>query len=107
MDNYSCVSLKSKIDELISLLSQKDQRKIIHFELIRNKLKDNILNIAKKANIIEPVELVDGFVKQTFPLELSSAVLLGGPVIPMVMLLGSNSGMIYYFALKALLEIAF
>lgn len=70
------------------------------------KYKEKIIEALKtKGNlgITEPVTLVDGFVNQPIQNELSGSFVLGGPAIPMVMLLGNNSGRIYHFALKAIL----
>lgn len=75
---------------------------VIKFE----EYKDRIIEALKnKGNIglTEPVTLIDGFVNQPIHNELSGSFVLGGPAIPMIMLLGSNSGRIYYFALKAIL----
>lgn len=52
----------------------------------------------------ESVSLVDGFVSGPFSTELSDSVILGGPTIPMVMLIGNDSGQLYFFALRALLK---
>jgi len=64
-----------------------------------------ITAISAKGNlgIAEPTTLVDGFVNQPIQSEFTGAFIVGGPAIPMVMLLGTNSGRIYYFALKAIL----
>ncbi len=64
-----------------------------------------ITAINEKGNlgITEPVTLVDGFVNQPIQSELTGAFVVGGPAIPMFMLLGTTSGRIYYFALKAIL----
>jgi hypothetical protein len=61
--------------------------------------------LTRKGNlgILEPVTLIDGFVNQPIQTELSGAFVVGGPAIPMIMLLGNNSGRIYFFALKAIL----
>ncbi len=53
--------------------------------------------------ILEPTSLIDGFINQPIQKELTGAFVVGGPTIPMVAVVGNNSGKIYYFALKALL----
>jgi hypothetical protein len=81
------------------------QQKIIKFSEIKNdlvialneKLKSNKLHITEKVTII------DGFVNQPLSMELSGSFVIGGPTIPMIMLIGDESGRIYYFALKAIL----
>ena len=58
----------------------------------------------KTKTVGEPVSLVDGFASSPFSTELSDTVLLGGPTIPMVILVGNESGRLYFFALKAILK---
>jgi len=87
--------------------TKKDLDKAIIFTTIRPKLIDMTKEIARKSNIKEEITLVDGFVKQEFSLLLTPKFMLGGPVIPMVMFLGNQSGQIYYFALKSLMDIDF
>lgn len=84
---------------------ENTQPKIIKFSEIKNdlvvalneKLKGNKLHLTEKVTII------DGFVNQPLSMELSGSFVIGGPAIPMVMLIGDESGRIYYFALKAIL----
>jgi hypothetical protein len=47
--------------------------------------------------------LVDGFIMQPLSNEISGSLVLGGPSIPLVAVVGKTSGQMYYFALKALL----
>jgi hypothetical protein len=69
-------------------------------------IKHKILPILeqKTKTIGESVSLIDGFASSPFSTELSDSVLLGGPTIPMVMLVGNDSGRLYFFALKAILK---
>ncbi len=53
--------------------------------------------------INESVTLVDGFVNQPISDKLDNNFTVGGPSIPMIMLVWGDSWRIYYFALKALL----
>ncbi len=46
--------------------------------------------------------LVDGFIMQPLSGDISGTVVIGGPTIPLVAIVGNTSGRIYYFALKAL-----
>lgn len=81
------------------------QTKIIKFSEIKAELV-NALNEKLKANklqLTEKVTIVDGFVNQPLSMELSGSFVIGGPAIPMIMLIGDESGRIYYFALKAIL----
>jgi len=75
-------------------------------KIIFSEYKQKIIsaiNARGNLGIAEPVTLIDGFVNQPIQSELSGAFIVGGPAIPMIMLLGVNSGRIYYFALKAIL----
>jgi len=71
------------------------------------KIKDRLI-AALEANdgikkIGEPLLILNGFVNQTFTTELTSDYMIGGPRVPVIMLIGKNTGRIYYFALKAIL----
>lgn len=46
--------------------------------------------------------LVDGFIMQPLSGEVSGNMVIGGPTIPLVAIVGNTSGRMYYFALKAL-----
>lgn len=64
----------------------------------------NALNIKGGVlGIQEPVSLIDGFINQPIYNEFTGAFVIGGLAIPMVAVVGNNSGRIYFFALKALL----
>ena len=47
--------------------------------------------------------LVEGFIMQPLSKEVSGNIIIGGPTIPLVAIVGNTSGRMYYFALKALL----
>ncbi len=74
----------------------------IKFEEYKQKIID-ALNRKGNLGISEPVSLIEGFANQSLQAELSGSLTLGGPTIPMVMLLGSNTGRVYFFALRAIL----
>jgi hypothetical protein len=46
--------------------------------------------------------LVDGFIMQPLSNQVSGSIIIGGPTIPLVAIVGNTSGRMYYFALKAL-----
>lgn len=84
---------------------ENSQSKIIKFSEIKADLV-NALNEKLKSNklhISEKVTIIDGFVNQPLSMELSGSFIIGGPTVPMIMLVGDESGRIYYFALKAIL----
>ena len=64
---------------------------------LNNKLNNKTLHITEK------VTLVDGFVDQAYLPKLTKKWVIGGSSIPMIILVGDESGQIYYFALKAIL----
>jgi hypothetical protein len=76
----------------------------IKFEDIKEKILMELDKRFKDMEINEPVTLVDGFVNQPVYMELSDSFVIGEPTIPMVMLLGNQSGRIYFFAFNAILE---
>lgn len=78
-----------------------NQKKIIRFD----DIKEEIVNALKRRSlkITESMTLIDGFVSEPFGKELSDSFIIGGPTIPMVMLVGEESGQVYFFALKAIL----
>jgi len=82
------------------------QQNTIEFESV----KANIINAMekldfKKYGIDEPVSLIDGFITQPLNMQITNSLIIGGSVVPMVMLLGKESGRIYFFAVKALIDI--
>ena len=78
--------------------------KVLKFEDIKLELEKKIENLANNAGINEQTALVNAFTYVPFCKELTNSVLIGGPTIPMIMLLG-KSGRIYYFALKSLIDV--
>jgi hypothetical protein len=86
-------------------MEDKKQKKMLKFEEIRQEILDELNKRNKCIGISEPVTLVDGFVNHPVNMELTSSLMLGGATIPMIMLLGTQSGIIYLFALKALLKL--
>jgi hypothetical protein len=84
---------------------ENNQPKIIKFIEIKGDLikELNLKLTQKKIQINEKVTIIDGFVNQPLSMELSGSFIIGGPAVPMIMLIGNDSGQIYYFALKALL----
>jgi hypothetical protein len=80
------------------------EQKLLKFETVKDELKAKIQDRAQELGILEPVTLVDGFINQPCNMEVTNSIIIGGPTIPMIMLLG-KSGRIYFFALKAILNI--
>lgn len=84
---------------------ENNQPKIIKFSEIKERLVQalNIKLSQNKLQVSEKVTIVDGFVNQPLSMELSGSFVIGGPAVPMIMLVGNDSGRVYYFALKAIL----
>jgi hypothetical protein len=82
------------------------QNKKIKFEDIKESILESIRNNPDiTSNIREPggVTLVDGFINQPIQKDLTGGLILGGPSIPIICLVGNSTGRMYFFALKVLL----
>jgi len=71
--------------------------KPIIVEALNTKLNDNKLHITEK------VTLIDGFTEPIIVNKTSKETIIGGNRITMIMLVGDESGQIYYFSLKTIL----
>lgn len=78
-------------------------KKVYRFEDLKKNIIDKLKERTSTLGINEPVTFLEGFVMEPFKTELTGAFTVGGPTVPMIMLIGSNSGRVYFFALKALL----
>jgi len=74
-------------------------------EIEFKKYKNKILKALKKRdlNIDEPCSLIEGFFNPLIHDELSFGLVICGPSVIMIYLVGNKSGRLYPFALKALL----
>jgi hypothetical protein len=70
-----------------------------------NKIPLSIKFEDYKESIINALKLIDTtkFFNHLIQQEMNGTLILGGPSIPMIALLGIETGRIYYFALKKLL----
>ncbi|HAT9215558.1 TPA: hypothetical protein JBC15_02140 [Legionella pneumophila subsp. pneumophila] len=66
----------------------------IKFTDYREKIIQELNNKKVFLGINEPVSLIDGFINQPIQQELSGNIVIGGPTIPMVAVVGNNSGRI-------------
>lgn len=74
------------------------------FQDLKPKIAEALNKRGKeKLKIEEDITLIDGFVWQPIQDHLKGVV-LGGRAIPMVVAVGDDSGRLYFFALKQLLE---
>lgn len=71
-------------------------------------VKDSILDALRKRwdllGIDEKVAIIDGFFNPAYSDILTDQIILGGPTVPMVVLVGTETGRVYLFAYKALME---
>lgn len=76
----------------------------IKFEEYKQRITDAVQARLQAAPIAgeNGFTLVEGFIMQPLTNEVSGSLVLGGPTIPLVAVVGNTSGRIYYFALKAL-----
>ncbi len=82
-------------------MAENNGNKIIQFDEVKDRIKEALQKKSLKTG--ESLTLLDGFVSEFVRKELSSSILVGGPIVPMVMLIGNETGQVYLFALKALL----
>lgn len=84
-------------------MENNQKPKMIKFDDLKEKLIQKINENLPSMGLSEPVTLVDGFFNQPVSKELSGSFIIGGPTIPMVMIVGNKTGRIYFLALKALI----
>jgi hypothetical protein len=88
-------------------MSQQPEKKPapLKFEVIKEELQKAIQEKLKLSPI--PNEsgfaLIEGFMSLPIRPEFSNDIFLGGPSLPLVGIVGSTSGRVYTFALKAIL----
>ena len=82
-------------------MEEKKREKEIQFESLK---QDLLAELNKKKIVDEPTELIEGFANQPLSSKISNSIVIGGPTIPMIMLLGKDTGRMYLFALKAILK---
>lgn len=66
-------------------------------EAIKNRSVD-------KLGINESVTLFEGFINSPYQTTIESCDFLGGPFVPMVLLVGEETGRLYFFAYHALVK---
>lgn len=80
----------------------KDERKTLIFSEYKKSITDALKS--RELGIDEEISLIDGFINQPVFKKLTGDVVIGGPTIPMIAVVGKTSGRIYFFALKAILS---
>jgi hypothetical protein len=84
-------------------MEEKQQPKAIKFADIKERLVEELNKKIPLMGFSEPQTLIDGFISQPLSLEISNAFVIGGPTIPMVMIVGNVTGRITFLAVKILL----
>lgn len=76
-----------------------------NFDDVKEKIlaKLNELDMQKKLGLTEKVSLVEGIINQPLNTKVTGNVVVGGPVVPTIALVGVETGRLYFFALRALL----
>ena len=76
----------------------------IKFDEYKQRITDAIQAKLRSVPILgeNGFTLVEGFIMQPLSNEVSGNIVIGGPTIPLVAVVGNTSGRMYYFALKAL-----
>jgi hypothetical protein len=75
----------------------------VKFADIKNQLCDVLEERIKDLGAKEKFTLIEGFFNQPIQNEISGNIMIGGPTVPMVAIVGNQSGRMYLFALKILL----
>lgn len=102
-EQMSLDELRRNLEILLARRAKHYAGEIVSFDEIRDKIADLFTDERlEKANIHESVSLIDGFYVPDFRKEVNHDLIIGGPYIPLVMLVGDESGQIYFFALYAL-----
>lgn len=83
-------------------MKNNDQPKVIKFIAIKDELVKKINEKMPQLGLTEPATLVDGFINQPISTELSGSFIIGGPTVPMIMIVGNITGRVHFFALKAI-----
>lgn len=77
--------------------------KKVFFADVKQDILKALNNLPKDVGITEKVGLVDGFVSNPVTGEVTNSLMIGGPTLPMIVVIGEKSGRVYFFALKILL----
>lgn len=77
----------------------------IKFSDIKKDLQTELERRLKESPILNEVgfTLIDGFSNLSLQGEISNNIVIGGPTIPTVSIVGNTSGRVYTFALKAIM----
>jgi hypothetical protein len=85
---------------------KEEKKKKIEFKDIKHELGLKLNDLLKGGFISgedDGFTMIEGILMQPIQNEISSSLMLCGPTVPSVAIVGNKSGRIYYFALKKLL----
>jgi len=74
------------------------------FDTYKKEIEDAI-NVRIKSGLIKDPNgfiLLDGFFNMTHNKKIDNSIIVGGPTVPCVSVVGKSTGLIYTFALKVL-----
>ena len=102
---------KNIFKNMVSFFSPKDSRKkLLKRNLLFKEIGEDIRKILEKkfdSGVFpgedEGLTLIEGIFMPLVQESVSHEIMLGGPVVPTIGVVGKRSGRIYYFALKKLL----
>lgn len=77
----------------------------VDFEQYKTQIEDAINIRIKNGSIKDPLGfiLIDGFINMSFNKKIENSIIVGGPSVPCVSVVGKSTGLVYTFALKVLL----
>jgi len=75
------------------------------FEEHRKQIEDAVNIRIKNGSIKDPLGfiLIDGFINMSYNKKVENSIVVGGPSVPCISVVGKSTGLVYTFALKVLL----
>lgn len=82
------------------------EKEKLEFMVFTPEIKQKIILAlhTRKLQIPEKVSLVDGFINLPINMQVTSNLVIGGRTIPMITLVGTETGRLYFFSLKMILS---
>lgn len=81
-----------------------NKESVIEFSKVKQRIKEAIEDKFEILDFKESVTLLDGFVNSPYSKTQPTTELFGGPFVPMVMLVGNETGRVYFFAYNLLIK---
>jgi hypothetical protein len=80
-----------------------DKQNKITFQDLREKIISSLNKKIEILGIQEGVTLVPRIINQPASIKLSNAIIIGGDTLPIVAVVGKETGLIYFFSLQSLI----